>query len=183
MKYEQRLSDRVTQRKQRDQASDADNDVSDAQIHLPHGSGNRSILNTQTKSKTNQGIIMKKLLLGAFASVALLCISAGAWADQVSNIYTCKLEEGKTIADAQAVNMKWLAWMRANVSENINSVAATAVVGDSDSFMYVDTYPDLATWAAGQTALETDEGRAVEAGFQDVMDCSGNRLWRLRPTM
>ncbi len=124
---------------------------------------------------------MKKLL-GAFASIALLCLSAGAWADEVSEVFTCKIEEGKTLADAQAVNSKWLAFMRANVDENISSVAATAVVGDSDGFLFVDTYPDLATWAAAKAALETDEGKAVESGFEGVTDCSGNRLWRLRPT-
>jgi hypothetical protein len=125
---------------------------------------------------------MNKRLLGAFASVALLCFSAGAWADSVSEIFSCKLEEGKTLADAQAVNSKWLAFMRANVSEDINSMAATTVVGDSDGFMYVDSYPDLATWAAGKAALSTDAGQAVEDGFDDVMDCTGNRLYRMRPT-
>ena len=125
---------------------------------------------------------MKKLILGVFAPVALLCLSAGAWADEVSNVYTCTLEEGKTLDDAQAVNSKWLAFMRANVSEDISSVAGTAIVGDSDVFLWVDTYPDLATWAAGQEALDTDEGEAVESGFEGVVDCSGNRLWRIRPT-
>lgn len=78
--------------------------------------------------------------------------------------------------------MKWLAWMHKNVSEKIRSSAATPLVGDNDGFLYVDTYPDLATWAAGQAALQTDAGQAVEAAFGDVMDCSGNRLWRIRPT-
>ena len=48
--------------------------------------------------------------------------------------------------------------------------------------MYVDSYPDLATWAAGKAALSTDAGQAVEDGFDDVMDCTGNRLYRMRPT-
>ena len=125
---------------------------------------------------------MKKLLLGAFASVALLCFSAGAHADPVSEVFTCKLEKGKSIADAQAVNSKWLAFMRANVSEDIRSSAATAVVGNSDEFMYVDTYPDLATWAAGKDALGTDEGQAVTSGFDDIMECDKNRLYRIRTT-
>lgn len=125
---------------------------------------------------------MKKLLLGAFASIALLCFSTGAWADKVAEVYTCELQKDKTIADAQAVNSKWLAFMKANVSEDITSTAATAVVGNQDKFMYVDTYPDLATWAAGKAALETDEGQAMESGFGDVQDCDKNRLYRLRPT-
>ncbi|NQV87352.1 MAG: hypothetical protein HQ492_09790 [Woeseiaceae bacterium] len=125
---------------------------------------------------------MRKRLLGAFASIALLCFSAGAWADSVSEVFTCELQEGKTLEDAQAVNKNWLAWMRANVNKEVSSMAATSVVGDSDSFLYVDTYPDLATWAAGKAKLETDEGEAVESGFADVMECNSNRLWHLHST-
>ena len=125
---------------------------------------------------------MKKLLLGAFTSVALLCVSAGAWADKVSEVFECELEKGATIADAQAINVTWLAFMRANVSEDISSVAATVVVGDFDEFLYVDTYPDLATWAAAKTALETDEGQALETSFGDVMECDESTLYRVHPT-
>jgi hypothetical protein len=125
---------------------------------------------------------MKKLFLGAFASIALLCFSTGAWADKVSEVFTCELKDDKTIADAQAVNSKWLAFMRANVSKDITSTAATAIVGNSDDFLYVDTYPDLATWAAGQAALDTDEGKAVTSGFDDIMECGKNRLYRNRAT-
>ena len=121
---------------------------------------------------------MKKILLGACASLALF--SAGAWADKISEVYECELEKGMTLADAQAVNSKWLAFMHANVSEDITSVAATVVVGKSDEFLYVDTYPDLATWAAGNAALETDEGKAVVSGFEDVIECDENKLYRLR---
>ena len=45
--------------------------------------------------------------------------------------------------------------------------------------MYVDTYPSLEVWAAGKTARETDEGMAVEGGFDAVMKCASNRLWKL----
>ena len=44
---------------------------------------------------------MKKLLLSAFASLALF--SAGAWADKVSEVFECELEKGMTIANAQAI--------------------------------------------------------------------------------
>jgi len=122
---------------------------------------------------------MRKLLLGAFASMAVLCFSAGAWADGVSEVFECDLEKGKTIDDAQAVNQTWLAFMKANVSEDITSVAATVLVGKSDGFLYVDTYPDLATWAAGKAALETDEGQAVESGFDDIMECEKTTLYTI----
>ena len=123
---------------------------------------------------------MKKLLLGAFTSLALF--SAGAWADTVSEVFECKFEKGATLADAQALNEKWLAFMKANVSEDITSAAATALVGDFDEFLYVDTYPDVATWAAAKTALESDEGQAIETGFSDVMECDESTLYRVHPT-
>lgn len=125
---------------------------------------------------------MKKLLLGAVASLALIGWSATATADEVAEVFTCTVLDGKTLQEVQAVNKKWLDWMHANVSEKIRSSAATPLVGDNEGFLYVDTYPDLATWAAGQAALQTDAGQAVEAAFGDVMTCSGNRLWRIRPT-
>jgi len=125
---------------------------------------------------------MKKSLLSACTSMALLCLSAGALADKVSEVFECELEKGMTMANAQAVNATWLAFMHANVSEEITSVAATVLVGKSDEFRYVDTYPDLATWAAAKAALETDEGKAVESGFEGIIECDENKLYRLQNT-
>lgn len=123
---------------------------------------------------------MHKHFRSIFMVIAMFCLSAGAWADPVAEVFACKLHEGKTMEDAKEINKKWLAWMRAKVAEEITSTAATAVVGDSDTFMYVDTYPDLETWAKGKTARETDEGMAVEGGFDAVMTCASNRLWKLQ---
>ncbi|MDH4056228.1 MAG: hypothetical protein OEW73_10530 [Gammaproteobacteria bacterium] len=123
---------------------------------------------------------MHKHLRTAFTTLAIFCLSTVALADPVAEVFTCKLHDGKTMEDAKAVNKVWLAWMRANVAEEITSTAATAVVGDSDTFMYVDTYPNLETWAKGKAARETDEGAAVESGFDAVMKCPANRLWKLQ---
>ena len=125
---------------------------------------------------------MKKLLLGAVASVALLCFSTGAWADPVSEVWVCTLEEGKTLDDAQAANSKWLAWMRTKVNQEIKSSAITAIVGKTQEFRWVDTYPDLATWAAGKAALQTDEGKAIESVFDGITNCSANQLYQVRAT-
>ena len=123
---------------------------------------------------------MHKHLTRLFTTVAICCLSAGALADPVAEVFTCKLHEGKTMEDAKAINKVWLAWMRTNVAEEITSTAATALVGDSETFIYVDTYPDLETWAKDKTARETAEGAAVESGFDAVMKCPGNRLGKLQ---
>ena len=84
-----------------------------------------------------------------------------------------------TVEDAA---VQWLAWMRANVNKDIRSVAVTAIVGNSQHFRWVDTYPDVATWAAAEAALDTEEGMAIEAVFSGIFECSGNELLRIRPT-
>jgi hypothetical protein len=49
-------------------------------------------------------------------------------------------------------------------------------------FLFADTYPDLTTWAATQTALDSDAADELDNMFEDVTDCSQNRLWKFEPT-
>jgi len=56
------------------------------------------------------------------------------------------------------------------------------VVGNQDIFMFIDTYPDLETWAKTQTSLNSEDGSGIEDMFEDVSHCSENRLWRVEPT-
>lgn len=116
----------------------------------------------------------------ALAALAL-AFASNAVADEYIAAYTCKMNEGKEVEDVLAANGAWLKWVRANVNENITSHVGTAVVGKFDMFLFVDSYPDLATWAATVSALEgaPDE---IEAGLDAAAKCEENRLWRMRPT-
>ncbi len=119
---------------------------------------------------------MKKLTTALFASILLLTGGA-ALADPVSQVWTCKLNEGKTAEDAQSVNSKWLAWARkVGGSDEITSTFATPVVGDT-GFLWVDTFPDLVTWAKVIEAGESDDD-GLNDEFEALQTCSGNRLWR-----
>jgi hypothetical protein len=123
---------------------------------------------------------MKKFL--SMALVAAAAASSPLLADEYNNVYTCKLNEGKKVEDVQVANSAWLKWVRANVNENINSHVGTAVVGKSDMFLFVDSYPDLATWAATHMALQNDAPKELEANIEAAAKCSENRLWQMRPT-
>jgi len=126
---------------------------------------------------------MKKLLPATFVALATLCLSGIAAADSIAETFTCKVEEGKKIEDVQAQNSKWLKWINANVDGGgITSAVGTAVVGNTDAFIFVDTYPDLATWAAAKDALDSDAADELEDLFEDVSDCSENRLWKIEET-
>lgn len=124
---------------------------------------------------------MQRIVSTTLFALAAAVAAGPLCADDYIAAYTCKLNEGKKVEDVQAANSAWLKWVRANVNENIGSSVGTAVVGDFDSFLFVDSYPDLATWAAAVTALEgaPDE---IEAGLDAAAKCDRNRLWRMRPT-
>jgi hypothetical protein len=40
----------------------------------------------------------------------------------------------------------------------------------------------MATWAAAKDALESDEADEINEMFEDVSECSENRLWRMEST-
>jgi hypothetical protein len=111
----------------------------------------------------------------------LLAFGGNALADNYIAAYTCKMKDGKEVEDVQAANSAWLKWVRANVNDKISSNVGTAVVGKFDMFLFVDSYPDLATWAATVGALE-NAPEEIENGLDGVADCTENRLWRMRPT-
>jgi len=116
--------------------------------------------------------------------VALTLVFSGnlVFADSIIETYTCKLKEGKKQEELQAINSKWLKWVNKNVNEEIKSSVGTAVVGNQDMFMFADTYPDLATWAAAKGALDSDAASELEDMFEEVSDCSENRLWKFEST-
>ncbi len=122
---------------------------------------------------------MQSFIPRTIGMLAIMGISSVAFADSYVEVWTCELEDEKTIEDAQAANSKWLAYVRENVSEDIASSLVTPVVGDSDDFVFIDTYPDLDTWAKTKTRLQDSD---TEELFEGVTDCSKNSLHRVQPT-
>ena len=126
---------------------------------------------------------MKKLLSVIFVALVAVCLGGVAVADSIAETWTCKVEEGKEIEDVQASNSKWLKWVNDKVEGGgITSGVGTSIVGNSEMFIFVDTYPDLATWAAAKEALDSAEGEELDELFEGVSECSENRLWKIEDT-
>lgn len=125
---------------------------------------------------------MKRIVSSVLFAAAITVASGPVLADSVVNAYTCKLKEGKTQEELQAANSKWLKWVRANVNAKIESAVGRQVVGDQGMFLFADTYPDLATWAATAEALDSDAADELDDLFDDISECSQNRLWKFEPT-
>ena len=120
---------------------------------------------------------MKKLLLAiVFLMAPVLCL-ADAGDTAVIEVFQCTINEGKTADEVAAHNAKWLAFVR-QTNADINSYGMQRVVGDGATFMFADIYPDLQVWGAVKNALDSDAGKALDQGFDDLLDCTSNRLYR-----
>jgi collagenase-like PrtC family protease len=95
-------------------------------------------------------------------------------------VWTCNLNDSVTAEQSQAAGKKWVALARKLTgNDEISSSRVIAVVGDTGSFMWVDTYPSLEVWAAVQTAwANSEEAAALDEVFQANETCSSNRLYR-----
>ena len=122
-------------------------------------------------------------IIGLICVGVLLGISVAANADSgVEEIWQCTLKEGKKIEDAMAANTAWVKWVNTNVAGGgIQSLTATAIVGDMSSFIFIDSFPSLESWAAMKTALESPDGKKVEAAINEVVQCTENRVYRSTP--
>lgn len=125
---------------------------------------------------------MKKLIAPLIAVLGM-SFAGIASADSFANVYTCKLKDDVELEAVQAANSKWLKFVNAKVAGGgITSSVGTAVVGNFETFIFVDTYPSLSAWAATQELLDSDAGDEVDGLFEDLTDCSKNSLWKFEDT-
>ena len=123
---------------------------------------------------------MKSLFVKLSMLTCMLGICATAHAD-FREVWTCTLNEGKTMDDVRAANSRWVKFINANVDGGgISSHIITNVVGNAavGSFGYVDSFPTLASWSAAKSATDgNEEGEAIDTALGEVADCSENRLY------
>ena len=118
--------------------------------------------------------MLKRIILVAITSVFVL-ISSIASADPVTVVFSCELKDGQTKEDAMEINARWLKWARATGgTDAITSSYVYTMVGDLGGFMWVDTYPDIATWGK----IADADSSAFDAEFDAVANCSANRMYR-----
>ena len=118
------------------------------------------------------------LLLTGILFGVCTAVSAETSDTATVEIWNCTLNDDKTMDDVASANGKWVKFINANVEGgNIQSYGQTAVVGDQETFLYIDVYPDMKAWIAGKDVLDNDEGKAIEAELNEVASCSSNSLY------
>ena len=122
---------------------------------------------------------MKKIVLFTLILFAPAWCLADNHDTAIVEMWKCSLKDGKTMEEVQAVNKRWLAMTRKVAgTEDINSYSLETVVGDLTIFGFADAYPDMATYAKVKAAEDSEEGQAIDAEFDALMDCSDNRLYK-----
>ena len=127
---------------------------------------------------------MKKvILMTVFLLIPGFCM-ADNHEKAVVEMWKCELKEDQKMEDVMATNKKWLAMTRKTTgNDEVNSFMMNTVVGTLTKFVFADAYPDMATWAAVKSAEESEEGKAINAAFDALMECTDNRLFNSKRTM
>jgi len=115
------------------------------------------------------------------AAVTLLVASISVSADtRVVQVWTCTLNEGKTVEDLNAVHGKWVAWANKQSygGDILGSIAVPTISDNLDVILIIDSYPDRTTFGADSDAYSgTAEGQALEAEYEAVASCSSNAVY------
>jgi hypothetical protein len=121
---------------------------------------------------------MKSLLSRSLLVGVTLGISFGASAGtRVTEVWQCTLNEGKTQEDVHDANGAWVKFVNDTVAGgDIHSYVSTSIVGNTNQFLYVDSFPNMRAWIDTKAANQTDEGQAIEAALNKAATCSSNSL-------
>jgi hypothetical protein len=127
--------------------------------------------------------MQKNITNGCQLGIALLFLAAGsAFAEtRVDQVWTCTLNANHTVKEMAAAQAAWVAWANKEPygAKIRGNVAATMVSSNLSVVLYIDSYPDMATLAADQTAYDSAEGRALQARFDELTVCSAAALYNI----
>ncbi len=124
---------------------------------------------------------MKRTAMTLWLAMVMAVSAAPATANDFEQVWSCKMEPGKTLDDARAVARTWLAAARSmKHGERLQaSIRYPIIVSESENrFDFVVRAPSLAAWGAFYDTY--DDGTPVadaDLRFAEVASCSGSTMW------
>ena len=123
---------------------------------------------------------MKNGISGFFAAILMLLIAASASADNVVQLWNCKLNDGKTGADVVAGSSAWLKAAKSMKGgkdlEAYVDFPLAAPTGDG-GFNFVLVAPDVKTWGVFNNGYNDSPVAKADDEWADIATCSGSSLW------
>ena len=108
--------------------------------------------------------------------------------ERIVEIWTCTLNDGYSMEDIESTSNRWLDLVLSGGATDVDSYRLSHLVGTmrghepaedvTSSFLFVDSFPDVASWMAAKRAEMTPEGREIMAAFAQSNTCGTNTLYR-----
>ncbi len=123
---------------------------------------------------------MKKIIIASLTASVMFLFTVPAYADSIVQLWSCKLNDGKTGADLVAASSAWLKAAKSNEGgEDIEAFLEYPIAADNgdDDFTFVLVVADTKTWGAfNQDYPDSPAGQAEDA-WSEVATCSSSSLW------
>ena len=133
-----------------------------------------------------------RLLSGAFVismiGLSAVCEAQVAEEDRIVEIWTCTLNEGYSMEDIESTSIRWLDLVLSGGATDVDSYRLSHLVGTmrghepaedvTSCFLFVDSFPGVASWMAAKRAETTPEGQEIMAAFTQSNTCGTNTLYR-----
>ena len=131
-------------------------------------------------------------IAGAFVisviGLSAVCEAQVAEGERIVEIWTCTLNEGYSMVDIENTSTRWLDLVLSGGATDVDSYRLSHLVGTmrghepaedvTSSFLFVDSFPDVASWMAAKRAEATPEGQEIMAAFTQSNTCGTNTLYR-----
>ena len=108
--------------------------------------------------------------------------------ERIVEIWTCTLNDGYSMEDIESTSNRWLDLVLSGGATDVDSYRLSHLVGTmrghepaedvTSSFLFVDSFPDVASWMAAKRAEATPEGQEIMAAFTQSNTCGTNTLYR-----
>jgi hypothetical protein len=131
-------------------------------------------------------------MLGAFVisviGLSAVCEAQVAEGERIVEIWTCTLNEGYSMEDIEIMSTRWLDLVLSGGATDVDSYRLSHLVGTmrghepaedvTSSFLFIDSFPDVASWMAAKRAQMTPEGQEIMAAYTQLNTCGTNTLYR-----
>ena len=131
-------------------------------------------------------------ILGAFVisviGLSAVCEAQVAEGERIVEIWTCTLNEGYSMEDIESTSTRWRDLVLSGGATDVDSYRLSHLVGTmrgheptedvTSSFLFIDSFPDVASWMAAKRAEVTPEGQEIMAAYTQLNTCSTNTLYR-----
>lgn len=124
---------------------------------------------------------MKKGILASLVASMMLLFTTAVFADAVLHIWSCKLNDDKTQADAIAVSSVWLKAARSmpgGVDLKVSLSFPLAAHAGGGDFNFVLVAADTKSWGVFFNDYDDSAAAEADAAWDEVATCNRSGLWQ-----